>query len=63
MGVIGAVMVIRQLAESSAAFDMNRTVVSQQNVTSAGLSQARKRKVQYISPTQITKFVVNWEIV
>ena len=45
MGVIGAVMVIRQLAESSAAFDMNRTVASQQNSTSIGLTPARRRKV------------------
>ena len=47
MGVIGAVMVIRQLAESSAAFDMNRTVASQHSTTSGstGLSPARRRKV------------------
>lgn len=46
MGVIGSVMVMRQLALSSAAFDMNRTVASQHNSTSpAGLSPARRRKV------------------
>ena len=45
MGVIGAVMVIRQLAESSSAFDMNRTVVSQHSTT--GLSPARKKKVRW----------------
>ena len=48
MGVIGAVMVIRQLAESSAAFDMNRTVASQHNSTSNGLTPARRRKVAQI---------------
>ena len=55
MGVIGAVMVIRQLAESSTAFDMNRTVVSQHSTSGAGLSATRKRKASSsFSPTLAT---------
>ena len=51
MGVIGAVMVIRQLAERSTAFDINRTVASQQSTSGCGLSATRKRKASSLSLT------------
>ena len=63
MGVIGAVMVIRQLAESSTAFDMNRTVVSQHSTSVSGLSTTRKKKASHsFSLTPATMHSVEMEM-